>query len=255
MKRTKTKTTEMLNQSKKEHILILTRVKILRSTSHLQKVALPSKPLVKITTMMQRRTGLHWSHVKESEWQTDAGPKKIVVSSSNVDTKQAAGEQVKIKDLFPFPKGCPFLKCIGSKWHCPNSFRPPTPLSNGQTWKKVLSTILASPYPLHPRTKANVGKSAPTAKHSWQAFTPPPFSGNAPMEQHISKRGIPKKTTIQQKFKSRCRRCCWKCENCKKCRPKAEGPQIARRSLFRKKSTLREKNVQEKNDENGLWFK
>ena len=30
--------------------------------------------------------------------------------------------------------------------HYPNSFRPPPPLSNGQTWNKVLQTILASLY-------------------------------------------------------------------------------------------------------------
>merc|ERR1711928_167496 len=90
----------MLNQSQKENILVfLARVKILRSTSQLQKVALPSKPSVKITTMMQRRPGLHYSHVKESEWQTDAGPKKVVVSSSNVGTKEAAGADAAVGNV------------------------------------------------------------------------------------------------------------------------------------------------------------
>ena len=50
-------------------------------------------------------------------------------------------------------KGSPFLKCVVSIQtmsirHCPNSFRPPLPLSNGQTWKKVPQTILASLYSL-----------------------------------------------------------------------------------------------------------
>ena len=44
-------------------------------------------------------------------------------------------------------KGSPFLKCVGSIWALPKSLKSPPPsLSNGQTWKKVFQTILASPY-------------------------------------------------------------------------------------------------------------
>ena len=50
---------------------------------------------------------------------------------------------------------------------CPNSFRPPLPLSNGQTWKKVPQTILASLYTL-----------------------PPPLLAMPIWKQHISKRGF-----------------------------------------------------------------
>ena len=39
----------------------------------------------------------------------------------------------------------PFWNVLGLYGHCPNRSRPP-PLSNGQTWKKVFQTILASPY-------------------------------------------------------------------------------------------------------------
>ena len=62
----------------------------------------------------------------------------------------------------------PFLKCYGSIWHYPNSFSPSAPLSNGQTWKKVFQTILASPYiPGHTLVKKS------TANHLGKPKTPP----------------------------------------------------------------------------------
>ena len=44
-------------------------------------------------------------------------------------------------------KGSPFLKCVSSILALPKSLKSPPPsLSNGQMWKKVFQTILASPY-------------------------------------------------------------------------------------------------------------
>ena len=66
-------------------------------------------------------------------------------------------------------KGSPFLKCVGSIWALPKSLKSPPPsLSNGQTWKKVFQTILASPYiPGHTLVKKS------TANHLGKPKTPP----------------------------------------------------------------------------------
>ena len=44
----------------------------------------------------------------------------------------------------------PFWNVLVLYGNCPNSFRPPGPLSNGQTCKKLPKTILASLYTPHP---------------------------------------------------------------------------------------------------------
>ena len=68
-------------------------------------------------------------------------------------------------------KGSPFLKCVSSIWALPKSLKSPPPsLSNGQTWKKVFQTILASPYiPGHTLVK----KSTPN--HLGKPKTPPQY--------------------------------------------------------------------------------
>ena len=65
--------------------------------------------------------------------------------------------------------GSSFLKCVGCIWALPKSLKSPPPsLSNGQTWKKVFQTILASPYiPGHTLVKKS------TANHLGKPKTPP----------------------------------------------------------------------------------
>ena len=64
-------------------------------------------------------------------------------------------------------KGSPFLKCVGSIWALPKSLKSPPPsLSNGQTWKKVFQTILASPYiPGHTLVKKVLQTILASLKH------------------------------------------------------------------------------------------
>ena len=68
-------------------------------------------------------------------------------------------------------KGSPFLKCVSSIWALPKSLKSPPPsLSNGQTWKKVFQTILASPYiPRHTLVKKS------TANHLGKPKTSPQY--------------------------------------------------------------------------------
>ena len=62
----------------------------------------------------------------------------------------------------------------------------PPPLSNRQTWEKVLQTIPASPYTLGQTWE----KSDPN--HPGKPFHPPPLlSGNAHMETAHFKKGLP----------------------------------------------------------------
>ena len=64
------------------------------------------------------------------------------------------------------------------------SFRTP-PQSEGQTWKKSAPNHLGKP--LQPQ--ANVGGKV--IHPSWQAFTPPPLSGNVHMEITNFEKGLP----------------------------------------------------------------
>ena len=78
---------------------------------------------------------------------------------------------------------------------------PPSPLSNGQTWKKyVPQTILASPY-----TPGQSGKKVPRTILA-SLYTPPltPLRAMPIWKQHISKRGFPKKVALHEENLDRC---------------------------------------------------
>ena len=66
--------------------------------------------------------------------------------------------------------------------HCPNSFRPP-PQSNGQTWKKVPQTILASPY-----TPGQHGKKVPKTMLETTHFI---YLTNPPVPERSNSLDIP----------------------------------------------------------------
>ena len=59
------------------------------------------------------------------------------------------------------------MKCVSSIWALPKSLKSPPPsLSNGQTWKKVFQTILASPYiPGHTLVKKVLQTILASLKH------------------------------------------------------------------------------------------
>ena len=78
----------------------------------------------------------------------------------------------------------PFWNALVLYGHCPNSFRPPPPLSNRQTWQKVPQTILASPY-----NPGHLGKKCPNHPGRPLHLPHPPY-GQCPYANNTLQKGV-----------------------------------------------------------------